>query len=611
MSKTRILGISAYYHDSAAALVEDGKIIAATQEERFTRIKGDASFPHHAIGYCLEEAGIHENELDYVIFYENPLSKFERLLTTYHLNAPKSLRSFLKAMPSWLTQKLWLEDEISREMGIKKRIYFCDHHLSHAASAFFPSPFEEAAVLTIDGVGEWSTATLGVGKRNKVKLLEEVSFPNSLGLLYSAFTYYTGFKINSGEYKLMGLAPYGEPKYVDLIQKKLIHVNRDGSIVLNQNYFNYVNGLTMTNKRFNKLFGGPPRKPESSITQKEMDIAASIQVVLNEAVLAMGHHAYEKTGLKNIVLAGGVALNVVSMGKLSKEGLFHQLWIQPASGDAGGALGAALWMWYQNLGNDRIPEKLDSMQGTFLGPNIPPTSESDDIVLTHLGGIWETLSDEELQERITEKLVEGKVVAVARGRMEFGPRALGSRSILGDARSPSMQSHMNLKIKFRESFRPFAPMVLVEDAAEYFELQQESPYMLLAYPVKECRRFAVPDNHLFGIDLLKVPRSDIPAVTHIDYSARIQTVDLKRNPFIHGLLSKFKEMTGCSVIINTSFNIRGEPIVNTLEDAYRCFMATEIDYLVIGNRFLERNTQKYQPLNVSERAKWLRRFELD
>lgn len=611
MSKTRVLGISAYYHDSAAALVEDGHIVAAVQEERFTRIKGDSSFPHHAIGYCLEIVGIHEDELDYIVFYENPFTKFERLLTSYHLMAPWSWRSFLRAMPSWLTKKLWLEDEIAREMGIKKRIYFSDHHLSHAASAFFPSPFEEAAILTIDGVGEWSTATLGIGQGNHIQLLKEMRFPNSYGLLYSAFTYYTGFKINSGEYKLMGLAPYGKPIYADLIQKKLIHINPDGSAVLNQRYFNYVNGLTMTNHHFHRLFGGPPRKPESLITQKEMDIAASIQAVLNEAVLMMGRYLHEQTGLNEVVLAGGVALNVVSMGKLSSQGRFRQLWIQPASGDAGGALGAALWMWYQKLGHQRIPDKPDSMQGAFLGPDIPPVSESDDAILRCLGASWQTLSDEELQERIAQKLTEGKVVAVARGRMEYGPRALGARSILGDARSANMQTHMNLKIKFRESFRPFAPMVLAEDAAAYFEIHQESPYMLLAYPVKESRRRTINDENLFGIDLLKVPRSDIPAVTHVDYSARIQTVDSIRNPFIHGLLCKFKQKTGCSVIVNTSFNVRGEPIVNTAEDAYRCFMATEIDYLVIGNRFFDRNTQKQKPLTADERAKWLKRFELD
>ncbi|MGK7877225.1 MAG: carbamoyltransferase [Xenococcaceae cyanobacterium] len=561
--------------------------------------------------YLGQVAGIEEYDLDYIVFYENPVVKFERLLTTYHLTAPKSLFSFLRAFPSWLTKKLWLESEITREMGIKQRIYFCDHHLSHAASTFFPSPFQEAAILTIDGVGEWSTATFGVGRDNQIELKEEIRFPNSFGLLYSAFTYYTGFKINSGEYKLMGLAPYGKPKYTDLIREKLIRLNADGSIVLNQHYFNYVGGLTMTNDRFHQLFSGPPRQPESLITQREMDIAASIQVVLNEAILAMGNYVYQQTGLEHICLAGGVALNVVSTGKLSREGPFQRLWIQPAAGDAGGALGAAFWMWHQKLGHSRRPEYPDDMQGAFLGPDIAPASEADDRVLSRLGAVWKTYSEDELQEQIAQKLAEGKVVAVARGRMEFGPRALGARSILGDARSPSMQSHMNLKIKFRESFRPFAPMVLAEDASDYFEIWQESPYMLLAYPVRKDRRLKVKEDGLFGIDLLKIPRSEIPAVTHVDYSARIQTVDLDRNPFVHGLLTKFKEYTGCPVIVNTSFNVRGEPIVNTAEDAYRCFMATEIDYLVVGNRFFEREAQKQKPLSEEERAQWLRRFELD
>jgi carbamoyltransferase len=612
MDKIRILGLSAYYHDSAAAIIENGVILAAAQEERFTRVKGDAGFPHHAISYCLDVTGITEQEIDYVVFYENPTVKFERLLTTYHLTAPKSLPSYLRALPSWLTEKLWLEREIAKEMGISQRIYFCDHHLSHAASAFFPSPFAEAAILTIDGVGEWSTTTLGVGRQNQIQLQQEIRFPNSVGLLYSAFTYYTGFKINSGEYKLMGLAPYGEPHYADLISKKLIQIHHDGSIVLNQEYFNYVGGLTMTNKRFDRLFGGPPRQPESPITQREMDIAASIQVVLNEIVQKMANYAHEQTGLDGLCMAGGVALNVVSTGKLSQNGPFQKIWIQPAAGDSGGAVGAALWMWFQHLNRQRTPDHPDSMQGAFLGPDIVPTSTVDDQLLKRLGAQWQLLTDESaLQTQIAEQLAAGKVIAIARGRMEFGPRALGARSILGDARSPQMQSHMNLKIKFRESFRPFAPMVLAEDAADYFDLAQDSPYMLLAYPVKESRRIAVTDQHLTGLDLLKIPRSEIPAVTHVDYSARIQTIDRDRNPFIHGVLQKFKALTGCSVIVNTSFNVRGEPIVNTVEDAYRCFMATEIDGLVLGNRFLERETQQNRPLSDAERAQWLRRFELD
>ena len=611
MKPTRILGISAYYHDSAAALIEDGMIMAAAQEERFTRIKGDAASPHHAINYCLETAGIDEHQLDYVVFYENPIVKFERLLTTYHLTAPYSWRSFLKSIPDWLTRKLWLESEIAKEMGIKKRIHFCDHHLSHAASAFFPSPFDQAAILTLDGVGEWSTATFGVGQGAQIQLLKEIRFPNSFGLLYSAFTYYTGFKINSGEYKLMGLASYGEPKYVDVIREKLIHLNPDGSIILNQHYFNYVGGLTMTNDRFHRLFGGSPRQPESLITQKEMDIAASIQVVLNDAVLTMARYIQQQTQQENLCLAGGVALNVVAMGKLSQSGIFRQLWIQPAAGDAGGAIGAALWMWHHQLGNPRKPVPSDGMQGAFLGPDISPASELDDAMLKRLGAIWETHSEEVLQTLIAQQLAEGKVVAVARGRMEFGPRALGARSILGDARSPTMQSHMNLKIKFREGFRPFAPMVLAEDADDYFEMKQGSPYMVLAYPLKQSRRLYAKTEGLFGIDLLKVPRSDIPAVTHVDYSARVQTVDRDRNPFMHGVLSNFKALTSCSVIINTSFNVRGEPIVNTAEDAYRCFMATEIDCLVIGDRFFDRETQTQKSLSNKERTQWLRRFALD
>jgi len=609
--KTRILGISAYYHDSAAALVEDGRIVAAAQEERFTRIKGDASFPHNAIGYCLDAGGVHEKDLDYVVFYENPFVKFERLLTTYHWTAPKSLRSFLHAFPSWLTGKLWMENEIAQEMGIKKRIYFCDHHLSHAASAFFPSPFEKAAILTIDGVGEWSTTTYGKGEGNRIELFDQIRFPNSLGLLYSAFTFYTGFKINSGEYKLMGLAPYGVPKYVDAIRDKLVRIKDDGSIAMNQDYFDYLGGLTMTNSRFNELFGGPPRKPETLITQKEMDVAASIQVVLNEAVLTMARHVQKKTGMENIVLAGGVSLNVVAMGLLSMEGLFKKVWIQPGAGDAGGSIGAALWMWHQKLGHPRVPESPDGMQGAFLGPDIPPASAADDALLEKLGAVWDVLEEKELQTRVAQKIADGKIVAVARGRMEFGPRALGARSILGDARSPAMQTHMNLKIKFRESFRPFAPMVLEEDSAEYFDVRQESPYMLLVYSVLPKRRLPPPTEKLFGIDLLKVPRSEIPAITHVDYSARLQTVDKVRHPFIHAVITDFKRRTGCSVIVNTSFNVRGEPIVNTVEDAYRCFMATEIDCLVAGNRFMERERQKNRPMNDAERATWLRRFELD
>jgi carbamoyltransferase len=610
---TTILGISAYYHDSAAALVQDGNIVAAAQEERFTRKKGDSSFPAHAIDYCLREAGISESQLDHVIFYEHPLTHFERLMSVYHLSAPHSLKSYLTAMPKWITDKLWTDRVIARELGWKGEVLFCDHHLSHAAAAFFPSPFQEAAILTVDGVGEWSTTTFGMGRGNRIELLKEIRFPNSVGLLYSAFTHFTGFKINSGEYKLMGLAPYGKPIYQDVIREKIIHVGEDGSIQLNQRYFGYVGGLEMTNDAFAGVFGGPPRQPETEITQREMDLAASIQAVLNDIVLRMARHVKQETGARNLVLAGGVALNVVSTGLLAKSGLFDEIWIQPAAGDAGSSLGAALWQWHQVLGNPRAAQRPDGMRGSFLGPDIPPESAEDDRMLGKLGAAWETLPEPRLHQRVAELIAGGKVVAVARGRMEWGPRALGARSILGDARSPKMQSHMNLMIKFRESFRPFAPMVLAEDAGEYFDIPQESPYMLLAFPVLERRRVPLDPGQeaLWGIDLLNVPRSEIPAVTHVDYSARVQTIDRARNPFIHGVLAAFKRQTGCSVVINTSFNVRGEPIVNTVEDAYRCFMATDIDCLVAGNRLLERSKQAHAPLSDAEREQWLRRFDLD
>jgi carbamoyltransferase len=611
MSGVSILGISAYYHDSAAALIRDGEIVAAAQEERFSRVKGDEKFPHHAIGFCLDQAGLHEEDVDYIVFYEDSMLKFERLLTMYHVSAPFSFKSFVRAMPSWLTRKLWLRHHMVRELGVTKGIYTCEHHLSHAASAFFPSPFADAAILTVDGVGEWATATYGTGHGNRVEIKEQIRFPNSLGLLYSAFTYYTGFKVNSGEYKLMGLAPYGVPRYVDLIRKHLISVCNDGSFVLNQRYFNYVGGLAMTNRRFHDLFGGPPRKPESEITRKEMDIAASIQDVINHVFLAMAETVHQRTGMDDLALAGGVALNVVAAGVVSTQGPFRRIWTQPAAGDAGGALGAALWMWHQQLGHARTPSPIDSMHGAFLGPNIPTASASDDMQLEDMGAVWKTLSDEALQDRIVERLIEGDVVAVARGRMEFGPRALGSRSILADARLPHMQRHINLKVKLREGFRPFAPMVLAGDAGDFFEMRQESPYMLLVYPVAEAKRREVSEEDYNGLDLLNIHRSEIPAVTHVDYSARIQTVDAQRNPFIHGLLAKFKERTGCPLVVNTSFNLRGEPIVNSVEDAYRCFMATHIDCLVVGNRFLSREANNNEVLTDDERTKWVRRFRLD
>ena len=608
---TSILGISAYYHDSAAALVIDGQIIGAAQEERFTRIKGDPSFPHHAIGWCLHHAEYAVEEIDHIVFYEQPLVHFERLMMSSILTAPRGLRSFLQMMPNWLTRKLWLEKEISQELGINRKVDFVDHHRSHAASAFYPSPFQNAAILTIDGVGEWSTATWGIGKDHEIDLKQELRFPNSLGLFYSAFTYYCGFKINSGEYKLMGLAPYGRPLYADRIRQHVIHFMDDGTMLLNQSYFGYATGLLSTTERFHELFEGAPRQPESLITQREMDLAASIQVVMNEALLRMGQFVHARTGLNQLVLAGGVALNCVATGHLSAEGPFEQIWTQPAAGDAGGALGAALSFWHHDLDQPRLIGKPDGMHGAFLGPEIAPTSSADDALLQAMGAVWHVLDEADLQARISADIAAGKVVAVARGRMEFGPRSLGARSILGDARSESMQTRMNLKIKFRESFRPFAPMVLAEDASNYFDCRQESPYMLLVYPVTKAQRKQVPQQDLFGIELLNQSRSSIPAVTHVDYSARLQTIDQVRNPFMYGVLTDFKRRTGCSVIVNTSFNVRGEPIVNTAEDAYRCFMATEIDSLIVGNRYLERTRQPSPPLDEVARAQWLQRFELD
>jgi len=607
-----VLGISAFYHDSAAAVIKAGVIAAAAQEERFTRIKGDSSFPHHAIDYCLQAGGVSIEDVGYIVFYENSVDKFERLLTSAHMTAPKSIRSFWAAMPKWLTGNLWMENLVSKELGVKKRkILFCGHHMSHAASAFYPSPFEDAAVLTIDGVGEWSTATYGIGQGNAIRLEKELRFPNSLGLLYSAFTYYTGFKINSGEYKLMGLAPYGEPRYADLICEKLIHINADGSIILNQLYFDYTFGVKTINKRFEALFGKPARMPESPITRHDMDIAASIQKVTNDVILKMALHIKKETGMKNLALAGGVALNVVAMGKLLRESGFERIWIQPAAGDAGGALGAALFVWYGMLGKKRSAEPGDSMQGSFLGPEISLNGKRDNELLKKLGGVWTTPKESELPGMVARLIADGKIVGVARGRMEWGPRALGNRSILGDARDKEMQSRMNLKIKFRESFRPFAPMVLDEDVDKYFDAGAESPYMLFTFPVLESRRLAYEKDSEDMIKTVNQPRSDIPAVTHLDYSARVQTVDAARHPFMYAVLSQFKKMTGCSVIVNTSFNVRGEPIVNTAQDAYRCFMATDMDYVVIGGRLFEKSKQKNRQFDRKEQKEWLGRFELD
>jgi carbamoyltransferase len=604
----RILGISAFYHDSAACLVEDGRIVAAAQEERFTRKKHDFSFPQHAIDYCLEEAGITKDDLDFVAFYDKPFLKFERILETYLAYAPAGYASFMKAVPLWIKQKLWMKDLIEKETGYRGKVLFPEHHESHAASAFFASPFQEAAFLTIDGVGEWATASFGIGKDNKIRIMAEINFPDSLGLLYSAFTYYTGFKVNSGEYKLMGLAPYGEPKYRDVILSELVDLKEDGSFRLNMKYFNYCAGLTMTNERFHQLFGGPPRKPESRIEQRHMDLAHSIQDVTEEIVMRMARHVHEKTGQKHLCLAGGVALNCVANGLLLREGPFEDIWIQPAAGDAGGALGAALMVWYQYLGNERkAPGARDFQRGSYLGPAFDNGRIKE--FLDRMQVEYSELSDEEIPEKVADLIAGQKVVGWFQGRMEFGPRALGSRSILGDARSPKMQETINLKIKFRESFRPFAPTVIAERISDYFEIDRESPYMLLVADVKKdiCRALTEEEGRLAGMAKLHIERSRIPAVTHVDYSARIQSVNREDNPLYHRMIKRFEEKYGCPVIINTSFNVRGEPIVCTPEDAYLCFMRTNMDYLVLGNYILEKKEQKPLEKDVD----WLKEFELD
>ncbi|MHC4631278.1 MAG: carbamoyltransferase family protein [Planctomycetota bacterium] len=603
-----ILGISAFYHDSAACLVQDGKIVSAAQEERFTRKKHDFSFPKNAINYCLENSGLKGTDLSFVAFYDKPFLKFERILETYLDYAPVGIRSFIKAIPLWIKQKIWTKEVFRKELDFDGKIIFPEHHESHAASAFFPSPFQEAAFLTIDGVGEWATASYGVGKDNKIHILAEIDFPHSLGLLYSAFTYYTGFKVNSGEYKLMGLAPYGEPRYRDLILSELMDLKEDGSFKMNMKYFNYCAGLTMTNRRFEKLFGGPPRKPESRLTQRDMDLARSVQEVTEEVMLRMAQHVHEETKHKNLCLAGGVALNCVSNGRILREGAFENIWIQPAAGDAGGALGAALLVWYQYLENSRIADgKKDFQQGSYLGPEFQNGYISEYLKKNSIPYI--ELSDEEISEKIAELIADQKVIGWFQGRMEFGPRALGNRSILGDARSPKMQETINLKIKFRESFRPFAPSVINKRAADYFGIDRESPYMLLVAPVKEEVRRKITDEEekLFGVRKLHVIRSCIPAVTHVDYSARLQTVDENDNPLYYRMLEKFDEKYGCPVVINTSFNVRGEPIVCTPEDAYLCFMRTNMDYLIVGNFLVEKKKQK--PLDKD--INWLKEFELD
>lgn len=609
-----ILGISAYYHDSAAALVVDGRIVAAAQEERFTRRKHDHEFPSRAVAYCLDEAGLKADDLDWVGFYDKPLLKFERLLETYLAYAPSGLRSFRMAMPLWLQTKLFLPRVMRKELGgsYAKRFVFTEHHESHAASAFFPSPFEEAAVLTIDGVGEWATASFGLGRGNRIALSHQLRFPHSLGLLYSAMTYYAGFKVNSGEYKVMGLAPYGEPKYVDLFYNHLIDLKEDGSFRMDMSYFNYCQGLTMTGPKFHRLFGGPPRKPESLVTEREMDLAASLQAVTEEIMLRMARHVHSVTKAKNLCLAGGVALNCVANGRILREGPFENLWIQPAAGDAGGALGVALFIHHQLLDQPRTASPTDSQQGSLLGPEFSD-AEIEKFLRSQGASFTKYESDDELCEVIAAHLADEKVVGWFESRMEFGPRALGARSILGDARSPEMQSVMNLKIKFRESFRPFAPSVLRENVDEYFEMRpgEDSPYMLLVAPVRPDKRLPVDprSDSLQGIDKLKLPRSTIPAITHVDYSARVQTVDAARNPLYDKLLRAFERRTGCAVIINTSFNVRGEPIVGSPADAYRCFLATNIDVLAMGRCVLQKS--EHQSMSRAEVEAHLAQFQLD
>ena len=595
-----ILGLSAFYHDSAACLLKDGEIIAAAQEERFTRKKHDAGFPHHAIMYCLKEAGIVANQIDNVVFYEKPFVKFERLLETYLAFAPKGFTSFVKAMPMWIKDKLFQKSALIKELKFtldenvnwRDRLLFSEHHLSHAASAYYPSPFDSAAVLTLDGVGEWTTTSLAVGKGSDLKVVKEIHFPHSLGLLYSAFTYYTGFKVNSGEYKVMGLAPYGEPIYADLIREKLITVAEDGSFQLDMNYFDYATGLTMTNKKFDRLFGGPPRRSEAELTKREMDLAASVQKVTEDIVVDLAKSIAKDTGERNLCLAGGVALNCVANGILLREKIFDNIWIQPAAGDAGGALGAALSTWFLHYKQERFTSKeRDEMKGAYLGPAF--TNVEIQAELNASGAVFTKFSESEMIEEVASALADEKAVGWMQGRMEFGPRALGGRSIIADPRSPFMQKQLNLKVKYRESFRPFAPSVLREDASEWFEQEIDSPYMLLVANVQKDKRREMTNEEemLFGIDKLNVPRSSVPAITHVDYSARIQTVHADTNSRYHAVISKFKEKTGCPLVVNTSFNVRGEPIICTPTDAFKCFMGTGMDVLVVGNYVLYKEQQ--------------------
>ena len=615
MVSCTILGISAYYHDSAAALIRDGEIVAAAQEERFTRKKHDASFPAEAISYCLADAGTTIPQLDYIVFYDKPLLKFERLLETYLAYAPIGFRSFVASIPIWLKEKLYLKATLKRalaELGDTTvnelpQLMFTEHHQSHAASAFFPSPFQEASVLCLDGVGEWATSSVWLGKENKLLPQWEIDFPHSLGLLYSAFTYYTGFKVNSGEYKLMGLAPYGEPKYVDLILDNLVDLKEDGSFRLNMRYFNYATGLTMTNQKFSELFGAPPRTAESDLSQHEMDIARSIQVVTEEIVLRLANTIHRELKVDYLCLAGGVALNCVSNGRLLREGPFKDIWIQPASGDAGGAVGSALAIWYEYLDKPRLAQPSDAMHGSYLGPR--PADQSIVDYLDSIGATYRSLDDDELIREAAQMIADENVVGWFQGRMEFGPRALGGRSIIGDPRSTKMQSIMNLKIKYRESFRPFAPAVKADKVSDWFNIESKSPYMLMVANVAadKCLSMTEEQKQLFGIEKLNIPRSEIPAVTHVDYSARIQTVHEETNPRFYQLLDAFESLTGCPVLVNTSFNVRGEPIVCTPEDAYRCFMRTEMDYLVMENVICAKSDQP----EWQENADWQTEFELD
>ena len=634
---TSVLGISAYYHDSAACLVVDGRIVAAAQEERFTRKKHDAAFPTHAVAYCLKEAGLTAAQLSYAAFYEKPLVKFERLIETYTSLAPRGWKSYLMAMPTWLGEKLWMADDLAEQLeGFEGEVLFGEHHESHASSAFYPSPFEQAAVVTMDGVGEWATSSIGVGRGSELEIIRELRFPHSLGLLYSAFTYFAGFRVNSGEYKVMGLAPYGEPKYVDLIKKHLVEIRDDGSLWMNQEYFTYAHGLTMTGSKLEALIGGPARKPESLLTQREMDLARSIQEITEEVMLKMTAFAHQETGMRDLCLAGGVALNCVGNGRVLREGPFEQIWIQPAAGDAGGALGVAMSIWHRHLQKPRqspeslgtwqrpstpsspqanstslragpLPRYADGMSGSYLGPRFSETEIA--AAISEGGWIATRVEPDRVAEVVAEHLASERVVGLMQGRMEFGPRALGGRSILGDARSPKMQAVMNLKIKFRESFRPFAPAVMREHVAEWFELDGESPYMLLVADVKPDRRLPVPAEaeQLWGIEKLNVPRSTVPAITHVDYSARIQTVRRDTNPLYYDIMAAFNRRTGCPIIVNTSFNVRGEPIICTPQDAYRCFMRTNMDVLVLENFILERTAQPKR----EEDESWKTEFALD